>query len=117
MHELVIVVDDHAGIRELLVRTLAAHGFTASAFASAEAAQAGANWAEASLALIDWMMPGMPGTDLITWVAEHHPDVHLVVVTAAREALLLSMPEIVDHAVILDKTDLTPERLRQIIAA
>lgn len=115
MNQSVIVVDDHATAREVMVQTMTARGLSVSAFASAEAALAGAPWDDVALALIDWMMPGTPGTELVLWLAEHQPHVHCVLVTAAREALLLSVPGITDHATILDKVDITPDTLEALL--
>jgi diguanylate cyclase (GGDEF)-like protein/PAS domain S-box-containing protein len=60
----VVVVEDNAGIREIVVDLLQRRGHTVVAFAEAESAW---HWAQShpiELAILDWGLPGMDGLEL-----------------------------------------------------
>jgi two-component system, OmpR family, phosphate regulon response regulator PhoB len=61
----ILVVEDDAGIRELLDYTLKQAGYRVTAVASAEQACDAVRAARPTLVLIDWMLPGMSGIGLL----------------------------------------------------
>ena len=60
----ILVVDDCAPVRDMLVRQLAAYGFVAYAAASGSAALEFLQTEAADLLLLDWSMPDLDGTEL-----------------------------------------------------
>jgi CheY-like chemotaxis protein len=102
----IVVIDDDPSMRLLLVETLSIWGFSVQAFASGPEAIAHADWDGASTLVVDWMMPGMSGLEVATWVMDAHPEVERIIVTAAPEALRESKPDLGDLAIVISKTDL-----------
>jgi len=60
----IVVVDDDAGVRTLLVRILREHGYEASGAADGEALEAALGDRQVDLVLLDIMLPGESGLDL-----------------------------------------------------
>ncbi|WP_370324693.1 response regulator [Euzebya sp.] len=112
-----VVIDDDPALRVLLSETMALQGFDVDAFGSGAEAIEKAEWGRTGSALIDWMMPGMSGVEVVDWLAAHHPDVRRIIVTAAADALLVQHPEIVDRAAVLAKTDFSGPRVAEMIEA
>lgn len=70
----VLVVEDEADVRDLIVLHLKREGFEVVAVDDGEKAlkhldSAGAN-AQPDLAVVDWMLPGMSGLDVTKWIYE-----------------------------------------------
>jgi putative two-component system response regulator len=63
--ERVLVVDDEEGVRKVIGRVLDAAGFSCRGVASAEAARQALAEEDFSLMLVDLMMPGESGIDLL----------------------------------------------------
>ncbi len=61
----ILIVEDEAGIRELLMDALQIKGFTVTAARNAQAANAAIDNGIPDLAIVDWMMPQVSGVDLI----------------------------------------------------
>lgn len=61
----ILVVEDDAGLRELLAEELAERGYAVAKASNAEAALAAHEKLPADLVLCDLRLPGMPGTDLL----------------------------------------------------
>lgn len=61
----ILVVEDEAGIRQLITDALSQHGFEISSARNAAAAMALLESASFDLAIIDWMMPQTSGLELI----------------------------------------------------
>jgi len=81
MAEHVFVVDDEAPVRQSLGRLVAALGFEALTFASAEeflAIYAGDN---KGCLLLDLRMPGMSGVELIEELRRRHSSLPIIVMT------------------------------------
>jgi two-component system phosphate regulon response regulator PhoB len=64
MPQAILVVEDEPEIRELLVFTLSRAGFETLEAETAERALQVLNHKNVSLAVVDWMLPGMSGVDL-----------------------------------------------------
>lgn len=78
-----VVVDDNQPIRMLLDAWATGVGHEVLVtLESVAAATAWDGWAGTEGALVDWMMPGADGGVLLDWLAEHHPDIRCVILTA-----------------------------------
>ncbi|QPF75571.1 response regulator [Roseateles sp. DAIF2] len=82
-----LLVDDEAELRELLAEYFGRQGFAVRA--AADAAQARALLAEQrpELALLDLNMPGENGLSLARWLREAHPQVAILMLTTASDAV------------------------------
>jgi FixJ family two-component response regulator len=78
----IAVVDDEESVRKAVVRLLQAVGFTARAFAS------GADFLESwafdrpDCVLLDWMMPGLSGMEVLQSLRTAGADFPIVIITA-----------------------------------
>jgi DNA-binding response OmpR family regulator len=82
-----LLVDDEAELRELLAEYFTRQGFAVRA--AANAAQARALLAEArpDMAVLDLNMPGENGLSLARWLREAHPQVAILMLTTASDAV------------------------------
>ena len=81
----VLVVEDEGISRRALVSLLAASGYKAIAFGSAEEAlQEAEERSIPRLALVDVDLPGMNGLDLIARLSQLRPDLYAVLITAVE---------------------------------
>ncbi|HEX2010017.1 MAG TPA: response regulator [Roseateles sp.] len=82
-----LLVDDEAELRELLAEYFTRQGFAVRA--AADAAQARSLLAERrpELALLDLNMPGENGLSLARWLREAHPQVAILMLTTASDAV------------------------------
>lgn len=77
----ILVVDDEMGIREGCRRVLAEEGYTLDAAEDGTAGLARVRETPYDLILVDLMMPGIGGLDLIQKIHEIDPEIILVVIT------------------------------------
>jgi FixJ family two-component response regulator len=82
---LVSVVDDDESVRESLPDLLRQFGFSARAFASAEAFLASEVVAQTSCLILDIAMPGMSGPELQRELANRQHKVPIVFITASGD--------------------------------
>ncbi|MEM7259405.1 MAG: phosphate regulon transcriptional regulator PhoB, partial [Pseudomonadota bacterium] len=84
MNAYILIVEDEAGIRELLQDALSAKGFTVTAARNAQAANAAVENQLPDLAIVDWMMPQISGIELIRqWRREARTqDIPIIMLTA-----------------------------------
>ncbi len=82
MSERILVVDDEAVLRNNVVRFLSSQGHEAVAVGSGERAVELLSEQRFDLVITDLRMPGMSGMDLLSHLAERHPDTLAIVVTA-----------------------------------
>jgi two-component system phosphate regulon response regulator OmpR len=82
-----IIVDDEAEVRELLLEYFRGHGFTVVSAADAAQARELIERTAPMLALLDIHMPGEDGLSLGRWLHERHPLCGIVFVTAAGDAI------------------------------
>ena len=101
-----MVIDDDPAMLLLLKETLAIGGFQVQAYSSGAAAIDAVDWATVKALVVDWMMPDMTGVDVATWARDHHPRIRRMIVTAATEALMVTVPEIEQLAKVIAKTQL-----------
>ena len=81
----ILVADDEAHIGRLLVRWLSAEGYDCVHVLRAEDALPLLAQQEFSLAVLDIMMPGMSGMELLAKLRDIHPDVAVIMVTAVDD--------------------------------
>ncbi len=77
----ILVIDDEPGIREGCKRALSPHGYHVQ---TAENGEQGLNKVQSDsfdLVLIDVMMPGTSGIDLISLIHQHDPETICIIVT------------------------------------
>ena len=77
----VLIVDDEAAIRRLIMRTLSHRGYECHAVDSAEAARQSLANAKADLLISDIRMPGESGIDLIRSTIHEHPQMAILMVS------------------------------------
>lgn len=83
----VLVVDDDAGVRDVLRQELELLGFAVEEAASAAAARTHFRSGDPfELVLCDIDMPGERGTELLAWIKQTDPDASVVMVTGISDA-------------------------------
>lgn len=108
----VVVVDDQTDIADLITMQLeyAGHEVAATLYSMSEV-QSFEGWEGVDAATLDWLMPSSSGVHIARWLAEHHPKVRTVIVTAAPASMRLDHPEF--EGVVLAK----PYDITDLIAA
>jgi two-component system phosphate regulon response regulator OmpR len=79
----ILIVDDEAEVREVLVEYFAAQGYATFAAENASAARASAAAREIDLALLDVHMPGEDGLSLARHLRERYASIAIVMLTSA----------------------------------
>lgn len=82
MSEQIYIIDDDLDLRESVAEILEDNGFNVSSFDTAEAALEGFQALVPDLAIIDNMMPGMGGMNLLPILKKEYPNVKIVMITA-----------------------------------
>lgn len=83
MSEHVVVVEDEAGVRELLEEVLVGAGYRVTTYSNGALALQGlAGGADADLVITDLRMPGLGGEQLLGELRARRPEVNVVVITA-----------------------------------
>ena len=83
----ILVVDDEAEVREVLVEYFAAQGYAALGAESASAARASAAARGIDLALVDVHMPGEDGLSLARHLRERYASIAIVMLTSASSVV------------------------------
>ncbi len=78
----VTVVEDDEAIREGIVATLEKTGYVVDACADGESGLRAARQAGCNLVLLDMMLPGMDGIEVLTELRKTHPSLPVIVLTA-----------------------------------
>lgn len=84
---LLMVVDDEPELRALLGEYLGRHGFAVCTAADAAEARQLLQTRQPALALLDVNMPGEDGLALARWLRQVHPEIAVVMLTTAGEAV------------------------------
>jgi diguanylate cyclase (GGDEF)-like protein len=79
--EKILLADDDHSLRETLQEFLASQGFTVTAAADGYEAMAAVKVQEFALALLDLMLPGYSGLDLLSHLKAHTPDTEVILFT------------------------------------
>ena len=83
--ENILIVDDEKTVRRSLNKALSMHGFICSEAASADEAMVALKANPADLVILDVMMPGMSGKELLPELKKSFPDTAVVMATAVVE--------------------------------
>jgi DNA-binding response OmpR family regulator len=78
----VLVAEDDAGLREVLVLGLEDAGYQVDAVERGDDAIAQLTWYEYDVAVIDWRMPGAPGIDVVSWARRNNRPTAMLMLTA-----------------------------------
>jgi two-component system phosphate regulon response regulator PhoB len=81
----VLVVEDEREIRELMALHLLRQGYRVRECASAEEAMDELSKQKYQLFVLDWMLPGLSGVDLINIIKKDHAQASVLMVTANAE--------------------------------
>lgn len=81
-----LVVEDDAAISQLLKLNLVQLGFEADIASSSEAALLQLRQKKYDLCLLDWMLPGMQGVDLLKVIRPQYKALKVIMVTAKADA-------------------------------
>jgi signal transduction histidine kinase/FixJ family two-component response regulator len=122
--EMVLIVDDDAGMRETLVDILGVHGIQATAVGSAAAATASNAARSAAVALVDQRLPDTTGvelsaslkardTDLQVIMLTGYPTVESAIAAVGQADEFLTKPVAPDELVRVVKAALARRRLRR----
>jgi len=84
--EKILVVDDLASIRKIVFRKLTSEGFSCEEAPDGETALEILAKEEFGLVLLDVSMPGKVGTDVLSEVITHYPDLSVIMVTSRDDA-------------------------------
>ena len=82
IHDPILVVDDSAHDRRLIREILTGAGYPVQGITSGEAALAWLEQRQAALIILDVMMPGLTGCEVLERVRERYPNVPVIAVTA-----------------------------------
>ncbi|MCX7912445.1 MAG: response regulator [Dehalococcoidales bacterium] len=85
LREKILIVDDEAAVRRSLRKWLTRSGFFCEEAASAEEALANLRREPADLVILDIMMPGVSGVQLLPRIKKLYPDTAVVMATAVVE--------------------------------
>lgn len=77
----ILVIDDEPGIRQGCKRALTPQGFRVDTAENGDQALSKITSGGIDLALIDVMMPGISGIDLITRIHQHDPEIVCIIIT------------------------------------
>jgi len=91
----VLIIDDEQVIRDGCERSLSGNGYSVS---KAENGENGIQFLKADIfdvVLLDLMMPGIDGFEVLSWIREHHPSMPVVVITgfATVDKAVLAMKQ------------------------
>jgi two-component system phosphate regulon response regulator PhoB len=82
----VLVVEDEADVRDLIVLHLKREGFEVTAVDDGEKGVKHFDGALPDLAVVDWMLPGMSGLDVTKWIHENRKGLPILMVTARADS-------------------------------
>lgn len=77
----VLVIDDDAGVRDLIVTSLKSQGYRAVARRDAISGLVRLMSVGADVVVLDWRMPGLDGLDLLETLQRGYPEVPVVFMT------------------------------------
>ncbi|MBI1386830.1 MAG: response regulator [bacterium] len=84
----IAIVEDEEELRENLCDFLEFKGYEVLCFDSGDAAVAGCGDWKADLALLDYLMPGLNGIEVMKRLKEVHPDMPIVFLTASSQGMV-----------------------------
>jgi two-component system OmpR family response regulator len=78
----VLIAEDDAGLRDVLVRGLRENGYVVDAVADGNAALRYLRSYEYELAVLDWRMPAVSGLEVVQWIRRHQQPAAVLMLTA-----------------------------------
>jgi putative two-component system response regulator len=84
--EVILIVDDEKLVRRLLVSALSGAGYTCLEAANAEEALKQLKNTQVSVVLLDIIMPGKSGIELLNEIIAAHPDTAPIMISAASSS-------------------------------
>jgi DNA-binding response OmpR family regulator len=78
----VLVAEDDAGLREVIVLGLQESGYHVDAVDRGDDAIDQLRWYEYDVAILDWRMPGAEGIDVVSWARAHERPTAILMLTA-----------------------------------
>lgn len=112
----ILIIDDEAGMRDLISRLFAESGYKTSTAPDGAAGLAAARDGEFDLVVLDMSLPRMSGLDVLAGIKEHKPDLPVIMITAygsthtAVEAMRLGAYDFVAKPFDLDEMQMLAER-------
>jgi DNA-binding response OmpR family regulator len=91
--KVVVLVEDDETSAMMTAMTLAEHDVPTTVLRNAAEAFAFDGWGEDVIAVVDWMLPDVSGADIAHWLRATHPEVDVIMFTAAPEAFRLREPD------------------------
>jgi DNA-binding response OmpR family regulator len=85
MSGLILVIEDEPGIVDFLERGLRAHGFDVVSALDGESGIARAQAEDVDLVVLDLMLPGRSGLEVLGWLRSSRPGLPVIVLTALDE--------------------------------
>src|SRR4030042_4979021 len=85
LREKILIVDDEKTVRRSLNKCLPRNGFSCDEAGNAREALENMEKQPADLVILDIMMPGMSGSDLLPQIKNSYPDTAIVMATAVVE--------------------------------
>jgi signal transduction histidine kinase len=103
--ETVLLVEDEAGVRDLVARILKIYGYTVVTASSGEEALAlcGEHKGRIDLVITDVVMPGLSGQQLVKKLAEERPGVKVIYMSGYTDSGVLRRGIVEKQAVMLQK--------------
>jgi DNA-binding NtrC family response regulator len=83
---LVLVVDDEEAVQEVLCRMLQRELYACAAASSGEEALSKIAVQEFDVVLLDLLMPGLPGMDVLRRLAKRQPRTQVIIVTSVLDS-------------------------------
>ena len=115
----ILIVDDEAGMRDLLSRALEGAGYRTASCPDGMSGSCAARDGEFDLVLLDMSLPKMNGLEALNAIKEHKPDLPIIMITAygsaqtALEAMRLGAYDYITKPFDLDELQLVAERALQ----
>jgi len=82
----VLVIEDEADVRDLIVLHLKREGFEVTSVDEGEKGVKHFDGTTPDLAVVDWMLPGMSGLDVTKWIHENRKGLPILMVTARADS-------------------------------
>ena len=99
----VLLVDDNLGMLETLSDILTSYGFEVSTAVDGQEALGKFKQQEFTVAVVDIILPGINGVELIRQLRPAHPDSHFIVITAYTDSELTRQARDEEVAAIMYK--------------
>jgi signal transduction histidine kinase/CheY-like chemotaxis protein len=110
----ILIVDDDAGVRELLVNMVSALGHTTTVAEDGARGLGAIEQSQPDLVLVDFAMPGMNGAEFARRLRERHPRIPIVFVTGYADTGMIE--SVTDEQALILRKPFRSSELKAIIA-